>query len=463
MTAPPVILLEFNELSPRLLDEWIDAGELPNFKRLRDSSTICVTEADELRAPNLEPWIQWYSLHTGLPFKEHGVFRLAEGAKLPHASVWDVLLGQGMRVMNFSSMNCRGFDQAGSIFLPDPWNDQQPVSPVDLAPFGAFLKKAIQEQSNARWSAAELAGVAKFLISHGLRASTVAAALGQIVSEKTSKVPVSWRRVHILDLILLDVFAHYYEKTRPQFATFFSNSTAHLQHAYWRYFEPAKFSEPVTESDRAAYGDAVKYGYQAMDRLLARLFDIAGRSGAKLMFASALSQQAYTAYEGRGGRHYYRPHDVAAMLRNMSVAYQAIQPVMAHQYILTFADAQQKADAMTLIEEPHVNGKQLFDSSDGDSPNKLIFGSQVYAPLPPDQMLTLRMNSDPVTQRFFDHFYELDATKSGGHHPDGCFWVQTGHHRRLADKLSILDVAPTILGHFGLSSEVMQGRRLQLN
>lgn len=463
MTAPPVILLEFNELSPQLLDRWIDAGDLPNFKRLRDSSTICVTEADELGAPNLEPWIQWYSLHTGLPFKEHGVFRLSEGAKLTDASVWDILLNHGMRVMNFSSMNCRGFDQPGSVFLPDPWNDQQAVSPGDLAPFGVFLKKAIQEQSNARWGVAELAALTKFLVGHGLRASTVAAAVSQVVSEKTSKAPVSWKRVHILDRILLDVFAHYYDRERPQFATFFSNSTAHLQHAYWRYLEPAKFSEPVSDTDSAAYGDAVKYGYQAMDLLLERMFEIAGKRGARLMFATALSQQAYTAYEGRGGRHYYRPHDVASMLRSMGVTYQAIQPVMAHQYILTFSDAQQKADAMKRIDEPHVNGRQLFDSSDGHTPQNLIFGSQVYAALPPDQMFTLRMNSELVPQRFFDHFYELDATKSGGHHPDGCFWVQTGEHRRMSDKVSILDVAPTILGHFGLSSEVMRGRQLHLN
>ena len=121
MSSQPVILLEFNELCPSLLDRWIDSGELPNFNRLRNKSTICVTETDELTEPNLEPWIQWYSLHTGIPFNEHGVFRLSEGPSRPYASIWDVLLDSGRRVINFSSIaavsDLKGNVISGCIFF----------------------------------------------------------------------------------------------------------------------------------------------------------------------------------------------------------------------------------------------------------------------------------------------------------------------------------------------------------
>ena len=42
-----VLLLEFNELSPALLDRFIEAGELPNFANLRDESDVYITEAAE--------------------------------------------------------------------------------------------------------------------------------------------------------------------------------------------------------------------------------------------------------------------------------------------------------------------------------------------------------------------------------------------------------------------------------
>jgi len=52
----PMIVLEFNELSPALMETFIDQGYLPNFKRLRDESSVFTTDAEEV-APNLDPWI----------------------------------------------------------------------------------------------------------------------------------------------------------------------------------------------------------------------------------------------------------------------------------------------------------------------------------------------------------------------------------------------------------------------
>jgi hypothetical protein len=64
--AVKVILLELNELSPDLMSRFIDEGELPNFRRLRAQSTLYTTDADE-DPPSLQPWIQWITVHTGVP------------------------------------------------------------------------------------------------------------------------------------------------------------------------------------------------------------------------------------------------------------------------------------------------------------------------------------------------------------------------------------------------------------
>lgn len=460
MAAQPIILVEFNELCPALIDRWIASGDLPNFARLREVSTVCITQADELHAPYLEPWIQWYSLHTGVPFQEHRVFRLSEGASRAYPSIWDLLIADGRRVMNFSSMNCREFRADGSIFLPDPWNDEQRAFPSELEVFRRFLAKAVQEQVGTPWSAREIARVAVFLIGNGIRPATVLAGIKQFVMEKLSSVPTRWRRVQILDLILLDVFLHLYRTRRPDFATYFSNSTAHLQHAYWRFLEPERFSEPVSEDDAKAYSDAIKFGYVAMDIQLGRIMCAAREAGARVMFATALSQQAYVNYEGRGGRHYYRPTNLAALLERLGVKPQAIQPVMAHQYILTFASVEQRQDAEIKLARPTVNGKQLFDVADGETPAKLIFGSQVYTPLAPDTKISLKGDQAQATEPFFAHFRELDATKSGCHHPEGCFWMQTGAFREVGEHVSILDIAPTILTHFGVRGHGLKGNPL---
>src|SRR3974390_3134041 len=105
--ATRMILLEFNELCPPLLKKWMAGGELPNFKRFYDSSDVYLTEADELKAPNLEPWIQGYSLHTGLPFSVHRVFQLTDGPRADHLDIWSALQNHGKKVWNCSSMNAR--------------------------------------------------------------------------------------------------------------------------------------------------------------------------------------------------------------------------------------------------------------------------------------------------------------------------------------------------------------------
>lgn len=63
--TPPVLLLEFNELAPRLMDQFMAAGQLPNFKILHDESEIYGTEAVE-KYPYLELWIQWITVRVPL-------------------------------------------------------------------------------------------------------------------------------------------------------------------------------------------------------------------------------------------------------------------------------------------------------------------------------------------------------------------------------------------------------------
>jgi hypothetical protein len=104
-----VVLLEFNELSPSLMYDFMAAGELPNFKKLHDSSHVYITDAEE-QAPNLEPWIQWVTVHSGLPFSEHRVFHLGDGAKLRAPQIWDLLSRAGHKVWVCGSMNIR-YDQ----------------------------------------------------------------------------------------------------------------------------------------------------------------------------------------------------------------------------------------------------------------------------------------------------------------------------------------------------------------
>jgi hypothetical protein len=457
-----VILVEFNELCPHLLKRWMDEGLLPNFRALHSASEVFVTQADETEPVNLEPWIQWYSVHSGLPYREHGIFHLTDGPRAAHKDIWRMLLEHGHSVWNCSSMNARGLDDPRALFLPDPWCTSEAANPAELGVFHRFVAQKVQEYSNP----AKAMGVqdyvrfVAFMLRHGLQAKTVAMIARQLLSERTSGGRTTWKRAAILDRLQADLFLHYFRKAKPDFSTFFCNSTAHLQHSYWRCMAPESFTVKPSAAEVERFGGAILYGYQAMDRLLGDFTTLASAYDATLMFATALSQQPYLKYEHVGGHHFYRPRNVEALLAVLGVRASNLFPVMTHQFLAQFPDAAARDLAQEQLSELAYDGLCVFEfQTKPQEPNALYFGNQIHS-LAPQEAVLETAGALPASTRYYDLFYKIDEIKSGRHHPDGCFWIGTGTHRMHQEKVSILDILPTVLGRFGLAAGQLTGRDL---
>jgi hypothetical protein len=72
-----VIFLEMNEIIFPYLREYVSKGRLQNFGELFNKHGFIETTSEE-RFSEIEPWIQWVSIHTGMMLKEHRVFRLGD-------------------------------------------------------------------------------------------------------------------------------------------------------------------------------------------------------------------------------------------------------------------------------------------------------------------------------------------------------------------------------------------------
>ena len=444
-----LILIEFNELCPSLLDKWMAAGFLPNFRAFYEKSDVYVTEADEAKAPNLEPWIQWYSLHTGLPYRIHGVFHLTDGPRTPYEDIWGALLRHGKTVWNCSSMNARAIGGPKGYFLPDPWCASQAANPPELDVFSKFVSGAVKEYSNSarREIMADFPKFAWFMATHGLSRDTIHQTAVQLASEIRART--AWRRVAIMDLLLFDVFRHYYKTVKPDFSTFFVNSTAHLQHSYWRQMAPQEFEVAPNPEEIERFGGAILFGYQKMDALLGRFIRLAG-SDTTLMFATALSQQPFLKYESIGGQHFYRPRSIEALLQLLRITPESIEPVMTHQFMARFKGPQEALEARQRLSAICAGELPVF-GFDESSEDSIYFGCKISVPMKADAPLTLKADGAPA--KFFDHFYQIEAVKSGCHHPDGCFWIYGRRNQVHERKVSILDVFPTILEHFDIPAD----------
>lgn len=441
--ARPIIVLEFNELCPHLVEKWIEAGRLPGFAALKAESSCFVTEADEADPVNLEPWIQWYSLHTGLPFKEHGVFHLTDGPKAQHLDIWRHLNNQGLKVASFGSMNTRKFTFPDATYLPDPWCTTESAHPSRYETFRKFVQQEVQEhtRSNTSQSLTQRARIAFDLKALGVKMSTFAKIAAQLSAEKFG-LAEKWKRVVFLDWLQFDIFEKEMRRNRPDFATFFINSTAHYQHAYWRYMEPEAFVYRPTDKQIQRNGGAVFYGYRNMDKLITRSRRLAHKIGARVVLATALSQQPFLKWEEIGGQRFYRPVSIDNLLKKCDVPATCIEPVMTHQYLIRFDSTEDCKAAAEKLKKVVMDGAPILQVNSSDN-TSLYVGCQLRKEVCTNKKITF---PDRDVVSFWNHFYLIQETKSGCHHADGLFWIQRGEKLSNANaaRMSILDVFPVL-------------------
>lgn len=447
--ADNVIILEFNELTPVVMDRFIAAGQLPNFKRMREQSEVFVSDAQEA-VSNLEPWIQWVTVHSGQSYDEHGVFNLGDGPKLQTKQVWDIVSDAGLRVWVCGSMNMRYDTPINGCMLPDPWTSGAVGYPSgEFEPYMEFVRRNVQEHTNedVGLSKVDYLRFIRFMVSHGLTLSTALAIVRQLGEERlTGKA--RWRRAVLLDRLQWDLFCQVYRRLKPNLSTMFLNSTAHFQHVYWRNMEPDKFKLLPSEAEQAEYESAILHGYKEMDRIVGKALDLAGKDGT-LILCSALGQQPCLSYEDTGGKMFYRPRVIERMLEwaGIEPPYR-VEPLMSEQFYLHFTSLEAAAAAAALLEGLRVDGRSaMLVELDGSS---LITGCCINERIDKDTQIERGDNREPTP--FFRLFYQVKELKSGMHHPEGILWIRRPGQRPAVfeEKVPLRSVAPTVLSFFGL-------------
>lgn len=453
MSPRPLILLEFNELSIPLMDRFIAAGHLPNFARLRAESTAYVTDAGE-DPPNLNPWIQWVTLHTGKPYSEHGVFHLGDAASKKVPMIWDAVSAKGHKSWVCGSMNVAVQPGFKGCLLPDPWDASSRAQPEAFEKYMKVVRSYVFEHTSGKRpvTLGTLAQFLGFMATHGLRIKTVAAIVRQLVEERFANT--SWKRASVLDWLQFDLFRSVYRRERPLLATLFFNSTAHYQHAFWRNMEPELFAIKPGEAEQRSKRNAVLYGYQQMDRVVGEVIALAG-DHASIAFTTGLSQQPCLAYESAGGKMFYKPHDVPALLRfaGIDASDVRIEPVMSEQFHVRFGDEATAMAAKASLDALTVDGRAAMRSR--------LEGVSIFTGC----ALTSELTRNTVLKgargegSFYDLFYFIEALKSGMHHRDGMFWLREPAKagRVVPEKLPLTAVMPILMQAMGLAGSSASG------
>ncbi len=460
MEGNRVILLEFNELCPTLMHRFMSQGKLPNFQRLYGESQVCITEADG-EPPHLEPWIQWVTVHSGVPYQEHGIQNLDEGHKLRHKCIWEIVSEAGQRAWVCGSMNARYGLPFNGCVLPDPWTTKLAPYPASLGTYFRFVQTHVAEHTrdNIPLALTDHAKFAAFMATHGLSSKTIGAIVKQLQSERRENT--RWKRAAILDKLQFDLFQSVHRRLRPRFSTFFLNSTAHFQHLFWREMEPEHFQRKPTDEERAQHKDAIVFGYQSMDELAGRFLEMADAdANTTLVYCTALSQQPCLKYEESGGKSLYRPLDFEKLLTFADItAPHTVSPVMSEQFHIRFETESDARQAEHRLGQLTVDGRRAMASQRNG--NDILTGCTVFETLPRECALAISDTDRSI--RFFEAFYKFEGLKSGMHHPDGMLWIRRPEkrHNVYEPKVPLMAIAPTLISMLSLPQPAsMSGRAL---
>lgn len=466
MNDSSVLVLEFNELTPSLMHKWMDAGLLPGFRRLHDESTCYITDAEE-SGKRLEPWVQWVTAHSGLSSEEHGILDLDDGHKLRQPRIWDTASDAGRRVWICGSMNAGKYgDRLNGAIVPDPWASH--LEPEPKEEFDAFFKLIsayVKEYSSDKVGLGKMDYVrfGQFMLSHGLSPKTVRKTISQLASERGGRY--RWKRAMILDRLLWDLFRSEWRKRKPHLSTLFLNSTAHLQHYHWRNMEPEAFRIRPGADEQAEYGDAILAGYQAMDELVREAFELIEGTPTALVLLTALSQQPLTRYEDEGGKQVFKPRDAIDLYRFAGGRDRAqYAPLMAEEYHLYFDNEMAAERGRMALSGLRLDSGAPLMRLRRDGHSLFVACALISKPAAGARIQT---GAGPETCGFDETFHPVGELKSGGHHPDGMFWIRTARAGRdgeaaaaaqagePAGRVSLRRVAPTLAELAGVPAEVL--------
>lgn len=284
-SGQPLYLVALNELNIDFVRYYVSQGELSIFGELLAKNGVTETISEAVHE-QLEPWIQWVTVHTGLSYAEHQIFRLGDIVASPLTQIWEHLEAtHGCRVGAVSPMNAANRAAMPAFFVPDPWTRTPVTGDPALHRLSAAVGALVNENATGRAPAMAYLALAEAVA----RWAPGGVGLLAMLARAARAVRDHAERAILLDELLADVFLGLTRRHRPDFASLFLNAAAHLQHHYMLGSSASGASPGRNPAWYLRSGrDPLLCAYRAYDAILSRL--LRGLPDARLLVVTGLHQ-----------------------------------------------------------------------------------------------------------------------------------------------------------------------------
>jgi hypothetical protein len=337
-TGKRLILLELNEINFDVVEKYLDADStrFPALKKLLAGAhirTSCEKQYEEL-----EPWIQWVSVHTNKTYAEHGVFRLGDIVGSSAPQIFEQLEEAGYKVGAISAMNAENRLKNPAYFIPDPWTQTHTDSSWWSRSLGQAVSQAVNDNAQARITLKSALQVALGLLRFA-RVKHYQKYLSLIFASRQKP----WLKPLVLDLLLHDLHWTLFNKKRPNFSTLFLNAGAHIQHHYFFNAEPIR-KESKNKNPSWYIGENQDPLADVLGLYDMIVGDYFARADTDVVLATGLAQKPYESV-----KFYYRLNTHADFLRGLGIEFSEVLPRMTRDFLITFEHDDHALAAQSLL------------------------------------------------------------------------------------------------------------------
>lgn len=428
-----LILVELNEVNFDVASRYTVSKRLPACEKLLAGARVRTTA--EKHYENLEPWIQWPSVHSGLTAKEHDIFRLGDmvGANVPQ--MFEQLERRGLRVGCISAMNAENRLHAPAYFMPDPWTK----TPSDSSWWSRVLTDAVSQAVNDN-AQARISAKSALHLALGLLRFALPKHYGLYWRLASQSRGAPWRKALVLDLLLHDMHMRLFAARKPHFSTLFLNAGAHIQHHYFLNAQPIK---DQTELRNPSW--YVKPGTDPFAEMLHVYDTILGEylaiPNVNIIVATGLSQRPYDRI-----KFYYRLKNHDSFLRELGISFERVLPRMTRDFLIEF-DSPQQAELAQL----RLSSIKIVATNEGlfgeiDNRGSSLFVSLTY---PREIDESVRFELDGRVRSLAPHVAFV-AIKNGMHQEEGfAFFTPGVASFSPTDGAHVKELYSTVMSYFG--------------
>lgn len=446
-----LVVLEANEVPRRVLAEHIRREPSSALAHLVGIGQLCETEVTERLDRELYPSQTWYSMNSGVPHEQHGVYWYGDPKPEAFPLYWQVAAGAGRRVglvntLHSSPMREQCSEGEYAYVIPDCFAEDADTEPVRYRRFQELnlrLTRASGRNSHLDLGPGDLlAGVS--LPALGVRPATMArlAKLGGDVALGR----VNKERLRIAQsMILADMFLHLGRRHDPDLAVLFTNHVASAMHRYWFALYPDDWDAAHYPSDWVErYRGEVPAAMRALDDMAAALWRWCERTDRILVLCASMGQAGSPGLDtsDRGAAVVRDPERFARAL-GVEAAFE-VGSAMVPQIHYDFSNDTTAATTAETIRQLEPDPERIRVDQ-----NQATLTVTYHLGDLSDGVLRLGGVGVPLDECGVV-WESIDDHRSGIHDPHGVFLVAGAGAPRLPPVIDALDVAPLMLDVLGV-------------